>query len=62
MKQAILAASCAALTAATLMAGPALAGDTDIMRRIRDPQGGLIVIAHRGCHEAAPAHGFGPAP
>ena len=39
------------------------AADTNtIMRRIRDPQGGLIAIAHRGCHEPAPWHGWGSAP
>ncbi|WP_246027528.1 glycerophosphodiester phosphodiesterase family protein [Novosphingobium umbonatum] len=32
------------------------------MQRIRDPKGGLIIIAHRGCHEIAPRHGLGSAP
>jgi glycerophosphoryl diester phosphodiesterase len=51
----------AALTCAA--AAPLHATDTqDTMRRIRDPQGGLIVIAHRGCHEPAPWHGWGSAP
>lgn len=34
----------------------------DIMANIRDPKGRLVVVAHRGCHEPAPRHGFGPAP
>ena len=34
----------------------------DIMRRIQNPDGGLIVVAHRGCHEPAPYHGLGAAP
>ena len=34
----------------------------DIMANIRDPHGRLVVVAHRGCHEPAPRHGFGPAP
>lgn len=33
-----------------------------IMQRLQDPEGGLIVVAHRGCHEAAPYHGWGQAP
>lgn len=62
MKQALLALSAAVLAAAPAFADVAPTHDAEIMRRIRDPRGGLIVIAHRGCHEAAPAHGFGPAP
>jgi glycerophosphoryl diester phosphodiesterase len=30
--------------------------------RISDPKGGLIVVAHRGCHAAAPAHALPSAP
>lgn len=42
---------------------PAQAAPTNpIMQRLRDPKGGLIVVAHRGCHEAAPHHGWGQAP
>ncbi len=41
---------------------PAHASPADTLRRIRDPQGGLIVIAHRGCHEAAPLHHLGATP
>ncbi len=42
---------------------PAHATDTaDIMRRIRDPRGGIVVVAHRGCHEAAPRHRLPTAP
>ncbi|GAB7550823.1 glycerophosphodiester phosphodiesterase family protein [Novosphingobium sp. 11B] len=33
-----------------------------IMTNIRNPQGSLVVVAHRGCHEPAPHHGYGPAP
>ncbi|MDZ7280467.1 glycerophosphodiester phosphodiesterase family protein [Sphingomonas sanguinis] len=44
------------------MASSAQASPADTMRRIRDPQGGLIVIAHRGCHEAAPLHRLGTTP
>ncbi len=44
-------------------AGIANAATTrDIMANIRDPKGRLVVVAHRGCHEPAPRHGFGPAP
>ena len=46
-----------------LATGTANAATTDaIMANIRNPQGRLVVIAHRGCHEPAPRHGFGPAP
>lgn len=38
------------------------ADPVETLRRIHDPKGGLIVIAHRGCHEAAPRHGLGTAP
>jgi glycerophosphoryl diester phosphodiesterase len=44
----------------TWTAGHATPADT--LRRIRDPRGGLIVIAHRGCHEAAPLHKLGSTP
>jgi len=50
-------------TAACMVAAPVHATDpNDTMRRIRAPQGGLIVIAHRGCHDPAPWHGWGSAP
>jgi glycerophosphoryl diester phosphodiesterase len=46
-----------------LATSTANAATTDgIMANIRNPQGRLVVIAHRGCHEPAPRHGFGPAP
>lgn len=44
------------------MASAAQASPADTMHRIRDPQGGLIVVAHRGCHEAAPLHRLGTTP
>ncbi len=62
--------SCAAgllLLATGTGAGPVIANANatsarDIMANIRDPKGSLVVVAHRGCHEPAPRHGFGPAP
>lgn len=38
----------------------AVPGDraTAIARRIADPDGGAIVVAHRGCHNPAPRHGL----
>jgi glycerophosphoryl diester phosphodiesterase len=56
----------AALIAATLLAAHAApaAPRQDAMSvraRFADPQG-LIVVAHRGCHNPAPRHGLGPAP
>jgi glycerophosphoryl diester phosphodiesterase len=45
------------------LAGPATAaskGDAGaaIQARLADPNGGIFVVAHRGCHNPAPAHGF----
>lgn len=52
-----------ALALSLAAAMPAQAAPTNpIMQRLRDPNGGLIVVAHRGCHEAAPYHGWGQAP
>lgn len=49
--------------AASLLPSAALASDpVDVMRRIRDSKGGIIIAAHRGCHEKAPHHGWGTAP
>lgn len=48
-----------AILSALLLAGaPSVARDNAaaIARRIADPNGGLIVVAHRGCHAPAPAH------
>ncbi|WP_028965736.1 glycerophosphodiester phosphodiesterase family protein [Sphingomonas phyllosphaerae] len=47
---------------ACLVCSAAHAAPVDTLRRIRDPRGGLIVIAHRGCHERAPVRGLGPTP
>lgn len=33
-----------------------------ILARLLDPDGGLIVVAHRGCHNPAPRHGLPSAP
>lgn len=42
---------------------PAQAAPTNpIMQKLRDPNAGLVVVAHRGCHERAPHHGWGEAP
>ncbi|MEH3104924.1 MAG: glycerophosphodiester phosphodiesterase family protein [Sphingomonas phyllosphaerae] len=57
MHRALLAAIGVCLSCAAAHAAPG-----DALRRIADPHGGLIVIAHRGCHEAAPLHGLASAP
>lgn len=57
MNPRILLAATACLVCSAAQAAPA-----DTLRRIRDPHGGLIVIAHRGCHERAPVRGLGPTP
>lgn len=46
---------CAAVTT-TASAAPA--GVAAIQARLANPQGGIVVVAHRGCHAAAPQHGF----
>lgn len=49
--------------AASVLSSPVSAADpAGIMRRIRDSDGGVIVAAHRGCHEKAPYRGWGTAP
>ncbi|WP_369976507.1 glycerophosphodiester phosphodiesterase family protein [Xanthomonas bundabergensis] len=45
------------------LAGPATAAanadaSAAIQARLADPDGGIFVVAHRGCHNPAPAHGF----
>ncbi|MEH3121363.1 MAG: glycerophosphodiester phosphodiesterase family protein [Sphingomonas phyllosphaerae] len=57
MNRSLLAAAAACFVCSAAQAAPA-----DTLRRIRDPNGGLIVIAHRGCHEGAPVRGLGPTP
>ena len=34
------------------------AGSVASQARLADPAGGIFVVAHRGCHNPAPAHGF----
>lgn len=46
---------CAAL-ASPVNAAPT--GVAAIQARLTNPQGGIVVVAHRGCHAAAPQHGF----
>lgn len=51
------------LVLALVASVPAQAAPTNpTMQKLRDPKGGLIVVAHRGCHEAAPHHGWDQAP
>ncbi|WP_045726997.1 glycerophosphodiester phosphodiesterase family protein [Xanthomonas sp. GPE 39] len=46
----------AALLTATV---PAVAGGiAPIQARLANPEGGIFVVAHRGCHNPAPEHGF----
>lgn len=57
-----------AITAALLSAVPADAQPLPksraaaIAAKIADPAGGVIVVAHRGCHNPAPRHGRGSTP
>ncbi|MBB3824327.1 glycerophosphodiester phosphodiesterase family protein [Xanthomonas arboricola] len=51
----LTAVLCAALVT-TASAAPA--GVAAIQARLANPQGGIVVVAHRGCHAAAPQHGF----
>lgn len=47
-----------ALTPGVAAASPVAA----IMANLRNPEGHLVVVAHRGCHNPAPLHGFEAAP
>ncbi|KAB7774435.1 hypothetical protein NB697_001081 [Xanthomonas sacchari] len=48
-----------AIIAALLTAtAPAIAAIAPIQARLAAPDGGIFVVAHRGCHNPAPAHGF----
>ena len=61
--KAVLPVALAACLAASALPSAAHAADpAAIMRHIRDPQGGVLVAAHRGCHEKAPHHGWGTTP
>ncbi|KPL50322.1 glycerophosphodiester phosphodiesterase [Xanthomonas axonopodis] len=58
---AVLAAVLYAVVTTAASAAPT--GAAAIQARLTNPQGGLVVVAHRGCHAAAPQHGFtGTAP
>lgn len=66
MKRAVL--SCLALLSLSTDMHAALAADlrpqrsTSIAARMADPKAGIIVVAHRGCHNPAPGHGMPAAP
>ncbi|MRH00199.1 glycerophosphodiester phosphodiesterase [Xanthomonas sontii] len=48
-----------AIIAALLTAtAPAVAAIAPIQARLAAPDGGIFVVAHRGCHNPAPAYGF----
>ncbi|NLS29287.1 hypothetical protein S2M10_43090 [Sphingomonas sp. S2M10] len=51
-----------AVAAALLPTATRASDTTEMMHRLRDPKGGLIIVAHRGCHRAAPYRGLGPVP
>ncbi|KAF1004783.1 MAG: Glycerophosphodiester phosphodiesterase [Luteibacter sp.] len=52
------------MLASALFGSLALAADrtSDIAARLANPDGGVVIVAHRGCHNAAPAHGLPAAP
>lgn len=52
----VLAALLCAALAAPATAAPT--GVAAIQARLSNPQGGIVVVAHRGCHAPAPEHGF----
>ncbi|MBB4126654.1 glycerophosphoryl diester phosphodiesterase [Xanthomonas translucens] len=45
-------------SALTAPVAAAPAGSAASQARLADPAGGIFVVAHRGCHNPAPAHGF----
>ncbi|MBB5941238.1 glycerophosphodiester phosphodiesterase family protein [Xanthomonas sp. 3307] len=48
----------AVLAALLTATAPAVAAIAPIQARLAAPDGGIFVVAHRGCHNPAPAHGF----
>lgn len=63
MKKALLAALMTlALCSATPLPAQSPAGRGSIQALLRDPARPAIVVAHRGCHNAAPGHGLGETP
>ncbi|CAG2086273.1 glycerophosphodiester phosphodiesterase family protein [Xanthomonas euroxanthea] len=54
------AATVAAMLSAALVtpASAAPGGVAAIQARLSNPGGGIVVVAHRGCHAPAPEHGF----
>lgn len=52
------------MLASAITGSLALAADraTDIAARLANPDGGVVIVAHRGCHNPAPAHGLPAAP
>lgn len=52
------------MLAAVAAMSPGGGGDraAAIQHKIADPDGGLVVVAHRGCHAAAPVHALPSAP
>ncbi|CAD0347378.1 hypothetical protein CFBP2533_32560 [Xanthomonas hortorum pv. pelargonii] len=53
---ATLAAMLCVALATTATAAPT--GVAAIQARLTNPNGGIVVVAHRGCHAPAPEHGF----
>nr|WP_086489893.1 glycerophosphodiester phosphodiesterase family protein [Novosphingobium panipatense] len=54
----IMPIAVAALALASSTAALAASRPDETIAEIRKPRGRLIVVAHRGCHEAAPRHGL----
>jgi glycerophosphoryl diester phosphodiesterase len=55
MKTMMMMALAGAMTAGAAVAAP-VGGIAAIQARLADPQGGIVVVAHRGCHNPAPHH------
>ncbi len=57
MMKTMMTALAGTMTAIAALAAPA-GGVAAIQARLADPDGGIVVVAHRGCHNPAPRHGM----
>ena len=62
MKLPLTLALSASLLVPFAVAPAQAASENPIMKNLSDPQGGLVVVAHRGCHGPAPHHVLAAAP
>lgn len=62
MRGLFIAATTVVVAVCTLSAAHAADRTQAIRARLADPSAGIVVVAHRGCHNPAPRHGLSSAP